>query len=264
MVQQHVVLADRGEEVGRVAQPVGHAGHERAVFEAGDGHGIDQRRHPGEVDRTVDAIRDRRRCSSNWLQQELRELGGTARRDLEPHRLAEMALRQLALQRLPQVLHFFLVEPEVRVARHAELRVADDLAPAEQLVQVRVDDARQQDERVVGAGDRARQRDDARQQPRRLDRGDRGLASEGVATGQLDDEIEALVGHLRKRMRRIEADRRQQRLHFALEIVGHPCALLGIEVVAPQQADARVQTAPGGSPRSAAGTARRPACASRR
>ena len=149
-----------------------------------------------------------------------------------------MPLRQLALQRLPQVLHFLLVEPEVGVARHAELRVADDLAPAEQLVQVRVDDARQQDERVVGAGDRARQHDDARQEARRLDRGDRGLASERVAAGELDDEIEALVGDLRKRMRGIEADGRQQRLHFAPEIIGHPRALLGIAVAVPQQADA--------------------------
>ena len=80
--------------------------------------------------------------------------------------------------------------------------------------------------------------DDPRQEPRRLDRGDRGLATERVAAGELDDEIEALVGHLRKRMRGIEPDRRQHGLHFALEIVGHPRALRGIAIVVPQQADA--------------------------
>ena len=246
MVQQDVLLPDRGEQIGRVAEPVGQAGNERPVFEPRDGHGIDQRRHPGEIDGTADAIQ----VVVGQLElpeQELRELVGTALGDLEPDRLAEMALRQLAFQRLPQVLHLLLVEPEVGVARHAELRVADDLAPAEQLVQMRVDDARQQDERVVGAGDRARERDDPRQQARRLDRGDRGFAPERVAAGELDDEIEALVGHLRKRMRRIEADRGQQRPHFALEIVGNPRALPGIEGIAPQQADAGGRPAPAGS-----------------
>ena len=85
---------------------------------------------------------------------------------------------------------------------------------------------------------RARQRDDPRQEPRRLDGGDRGLAPEGVAAGQLDDEIETLVRDLRKRMRRIEADRRQQRLHFAPEIIGNPRALRGVALAVPQEADA--------------------------
>ena len=117
------------------------------------GHGVDQRRHPREIDRAVDAIQIVV-GQVELPQQELRELVGTSRGHLEPHRLPEVALRQLAFQRLPQVLHLLLVEPEVGVARDAKLRVADDLAPAEELVQMRVDDARQEDERVVGAGDR--------------------------------------------------------------------------------------------------------------
>ena len=36
-------------------------------------------------------------------------------------------------KRLAQVLHLLLVDPQVGVARHAELRVADDLAPREQI-----------------------------------------------------------------------------------------------------------------------------------
>ena len=70
--------------------------------------------------------------------------------------------------------------------------------------------------------------------------GDRGLAPEGVAAGELDDEIETLVGHLRKRVRGIEADGGQQRPDFALEVVGNPRALSRIERIAAQQADAGV------------------------
>ena len=217
----------------------GRPGTKGGYSSPGDRHGVDQRRHPREIDGAADAIQ----VVVGQLelpQEELRELVGTTVGDLEPDGLAEVTLRQLAFQRLPEVLHLLLVEPEVGVARHAELRVADDVAAAEELVQMRVDDARQQHERVVGAGDRARQRDDPRQEARRLDRGDRGFAPERVAAGQLDDEVEALVGHLRKRMRRIEADGRQQRPHFPLEITGHPGALTRIEGIAPQQVDAGV------------------------
>ncbi len=48
------------------------------------------------------------------------------------------------------------------------------------------------------------------------------VAAERVFAIQLDDEVQALVEHLRKRMRRIEPDRREHRFHLALEIVVQP------------------------------------------
>ena len=76
---------------------------------------------------------------------------------LEPHRLAEAALRQLALQRGAQVLHLFLVHVQIAVARDAELVAAQHLHAREQLADVRVDHRRQEHEAVVAAGDLARQ-----------------------------------------------------------------------------------------------------------
>ena len=99
---------------------------------------------------------------------------------------------------------------------------------------------------------------------RRLDDRDARFAPERVAPGQLDDEIEALVDDLRKRMRRIEPDRRQQRLDLALEVIGHPARAARIEVAAPQPGGCPPARAPG-SDRLVqhAGIARRPeACAS--
>ena len=70
-----------------------------------------------------------------------------------------------------------------------------------------------------------RQLDDARQHARHLHDGDRVLASERVASAKLHDEVQRLVGHLRKRVRRVEPDGHQQRPHLALEEARHPFAL---------------------------------------
>ena len=74
-------------------------------------------------------------------------------RDFEAHRQPELALRQLAFERLAQVLDLFLVDPQVGVAGDAKLRIIDHLAAGEELVQMGVHDRRQQHERVVGPGD---------------------------------------------------------------------------------------------------------------
>src|SRR5215471_6665114 len=70
-----------------------------------------------------------------------------------------------------------------------------------------------------------RHRNHTRQYAGHLQHGDRGCATEGILAGELDHEVERLVDHLRKWMRRIEADRRKQRLDLAFEIRAHPLAL---------------------------------------
>src|SRR6185503_5212653 len=99
-----------------------------------------------------------------------------------------------------------------------ELRIRNDLPPLEHFVRVLVNDAREQDERVA-SGDFGRQRNDSRQQARRLEDLHTRFASERVVARELDDEVEALVDDERERMRRIEPDRRKKRLHLAAEII---------------------------------------------
>ena len=128
------------------------------------------------------------------------------------------------LQGLAQVLDFFLVDPQVAVAGDPELRIGDHVAPGEQCRRYAHEspttagrsDVPPSSDRCVG------QLDDARQHARRLDDGDRRAAPERVLAGQRDDEIEALVDHLRKRVRRVEADRRQQRAYLLIEIMLDP------------------------------------------
>ena len=105
----------------RVGQPGTNGGN----LSVGEVDLVDQRRQPRDVDRPVARDTDRRssspNCCSRKLRQRRRALGG----HFEPHGEAELALRQFALQRLAQILHFFLVDEQIAVARDAELVVAD-------------------------------------------------------------------------------------------------------------------------------------------
>ncbi len=84
------------------------------------------------------------------------------------------------------------------------------------------DHRRQQHERLPSGHESRRQRNDARQRPGHLDDRDRARSAERVLAVELDDEIQRLVHHLRKRVRRIQTDRRQQRAYLALEVLFDP------------------------------------------
>ena len=215
----------------------GIPGLERLVLEFVQDDVVDQRGQPRDVDRAVAAV-EVVLGELELLQQERSQAFGAARRHLQADRGAVVALAELALQRLAQVLDLLLVDPQVGVAGDAELRVVDDAAPREQRVQMGMDHRRQHHERVVVARYGDRQLHQSRQDPRRLDDRDRGLAAEGVVAGELDDEVEALVDDLRKGVRRVETDRRQQRPDVALVGAGDPVALGGGKVGPADQVDA--------------------------
>src|SRR3989441_1810423 len=66
----------------------------------------------------------------------------------------------------------------------------------------------------------------------------RVLFRSGVAAFQLDGEVEALVEHARKRVRRVEADRREHRQELAEEKLADPLALRRVPLLAPRENDA--------------------------
>jgi hypothetical protein len=237
MVEQDVVATDGGEDVGLALQPLGQAGHERLVLELVDVDLVDQRREPHDVDGAVAAVQVVP-GELELREQEAGEVLGTARSHFEAQRHSELAVLELALQRLAQVLDLFLVDPQIGVARDAELRVRDDLAAGKEVRQMRMDHRRQQQELVLGLRDVGRQLDHARDHARRLDDRDGGQPAESVEPRQLDDEVQALVDDLRERVRRIEPDRRQQRPHLALEEIGHPRPLGRRAIRVPDQAHA--------------------------
>ena len=230
VVQQDVVLAHLLEdvEVGGLGR---HAGDERRRSAA-----------PAACTWSISSARrtrltgpstaySRLGSSSNWSSRNCDSSGGQFFATSSRTEVPNWRPCNSPLQRLAQVLDLVLVDPQVAVAGDPELRIGDHVAPGEHVFDVRVDHRRQQAEQGAAAlGQFVGQLDHARQHARRLDDGDRGAAPERVLAGQRDDEIEALVDHLRERMGRVEPDRRQQRAHLALEILLDPGALRFVAV----------------------------------
>ena len=90
---------------------------------------------------------------------------------------------QLALQGLPQVFDFFLIDPQIAVACQAKLRISNYFAAGEQVRDMRMDNRRQQAKRDAVVRHFFRQPDYARQHARRLDDRDRGAAPERILAG---------------------------------------------------------------------------------
>ena len=225
-MQQQVALLQRGEDVGAARKPGGPCRQEGGPAQFGLRQVIDQLVQPHEVDRTVDAehgLLGQLELVPQQLLQRLR----TGLPHFEANRIAEVALRQLHAHRLAQVAHFLFVDGQIRVARHAELREAGHLPARKQVLQVRAYGRCEQHECRPAAGQRVRHGNHARQHARHLQDGGGGRTAERVLALQLQDEVQRLVEDLRKRMRRVEPDRRQQRTHFALDVVAYPLPLLG-------------------------------------
>ena len=195
------------------------------------------RLHAVQVDRPVDRIKIV--LAEFEAVHEVRDhLRRAVVRDFEAHGIAVAARDQLAFDRAQQVVHFFFVHEQFGITRHPELVTARDLHAREQIVDMRVDDRRQEHEIVRPAGDFARQRDKPRQRARRLHHGHAAAAAEGVAPLEGNDEVQALVEDARERMRRVEPERTQHRQQLMLEIVPHPRLLLGVPFGAAHEADA--------------------------
>ena len=238
-MQQHVALAHGGEDIGALLQCRRAAGTERGELQIGP---VDQFRdlhQAHQIHRPVDPVQVLR-AELGLLQQELGHGLGAVVGDFQAHRRAQVALRQLALQRGAQVLHFLFVDEQVAVAGDAKLVAAAHAHAREHLGGMLVQHGGEKDEVLFLALARlARQLDHARQDARRLHDGGARGAAEGIAPLQFHGEIQALVEHARKGVRRIQADGREHGHHFVEEVIADPGALRFVEVVAAQEAHAR-------------------------
>ena len=167
---------------------------------------------------------------------------------LQAHRIAIATAKQLAAQGAGQVFDVLGIHRQVGVTGQAELVAALDLHALEQVIGVGVDHRRQEHVVVAGAADVFRHLDDARQQARRRDDGQTGIATEGIDALELDDEVQALVHQQREGVRRVEADGGDDRRDLVAEITAHPGLELGgpeppadeVDVVLGQRREQRV------------------------
>ena len=172
------------------------------------------------------------------MEEELFQFCRAPGGDFQPYRVAVMSLRQFTLQCRAQVLDFLLVKKEVGIARHPEGIGADNFHPFEQCADKSLQYRGEQDQSDAFGGDFFRQLDDARQYAWRLDDGRARVAAEGVASLELNGEIEGFVEHPWKRMGRVQTDRSQHRDHFPPEIFVQPVPLLLAPVFFREEFDA--------------------------
>ena len=237
MVHQDVVLADAGKDVVALGQDLGQARLERRVHQVRaihlvrhgiQAHQVDDAWYPVEIV-LVEA---------ELLQQEPGHDLRTVVGDFQAHGVAEVALRQFALQCDAQILHLFVIDEQVGVARDAELVTAQHVHAGKQFADAGMQDRGEEDEAVVNTAKRLRQTDHARQGTRRLHDRCAGIAPEGVGALELDGEVETLVQHAREGVGRIEPDRRQHRHYLPDEEVANPCALFVVPQAAAEKRDA--------------------------
>ena len=236
-MQQDVALGDRLEQAALVDE-----GRQRALLELrelqiGPFDLIVDCVDPVHVDRAGQAIHVRF-VELEIVHQVIGDRFRAGIGDFDAHRAREAAPAQFVAQREREVLDIFLVDEQLAVAGDAELVGAGHAHAGEQLVDELVQDARQKDEVVRFFGDFVGQAHDARQRARRAQQGHVALAPECVAAFERNREVEALVEDARERMRWIEAERRQHRHHFVLEVTLQPAGLLGRPLVARDEADA--------------------------
>ncbi|MCY1354703.1 hypothetical protein D9M69_410930 [compost metagenome] len=100
-----------------------------------------------------------------------------------------------------------------------------------------VDHRGEEDEVVPRPTDVLGHADHPRQQARRRDDRQAGVAAEGIDAFQLDDEVEALVHQQREGVRRVQADGGDDRRDLVAEVAAHPALELGGPVAAADEVD---------------------------
>ncbi len=161
VVQQHVPLAHRGEDVrlrGRldIGQAARGARHELRVVQLRPVQPGDAEQ-PGQVQRAGQR-EDLRLGDVQLPHQQVQDVGVDRLLDLQPHRRAEAPPHQLLLQGLEDVLGVVLLHLQVLVASDPEGVVGEHLHPREELLQMRPHDVLQRHVPLRGGLQEARER----------------------------------------------------------------------------------------------------------
>ena len=223
VVDQHVLFADGGEDVAAVvAHPLGIARLialelQIRVAAADQVRQLCQTQHPVHQNHVLG-----RRLQ--FADDEVAQVGGHGRLDLDPHDRAQAPLLQRLLELQHQVLGLFL-DLDVRIADQAQHALFLDLAAGEQVVDEKQQHVFQRDEPLVPRRGPAvgRQLPEPAHLGRHRHQGVEGL---GLALAlQLQRQGEAQVGQEGEGVRRVDGQRRQNREQLVQELGLQPLAL---------------------------------------
>ena len=130
-MEQDVALPELGEQ-----SLINHFGQrrpwrKRLKTQLGMIDGLSQRQQPREVHWPVDAIH-LVGLQLEMFAQQFSDGVAAIGVNFQPHRAPKRSATQLARQRMAQVGHLLFIDPQITVARHAELRIADHFSAGKQ------------------------------------------------------------------------------------------------------------------------------------
>ena len=233
MVQQHVLLADRREDVAlEVLNPLGHARGEWRPEQVGARRAAEFRKvGQAENSRHVDhLVVAHAQCAHDQLAQ----VGRSARGHLEPDDLAAAAALQRGLEFAHEVLGF-LLDLEVAVTQHAEGAEAEPGVAGEQPVEEDLEEPleRKIPDLSLGPGREAHHaRDLVRHRQQRLEH------RVVLFAAQLQAHRKAAVGDEGERMRRVDGEGRQDREDLLEEVAFQGLHVRDPQVAGPEDIDA--------------------------
>ena len=162
------------------------------------------------------------------------ELVGNVGGNFQTHFVTETALRQFTFHGTQQIVHFFIVDKQITVARDTKLITTRGLHAGKQVADIGANHARQQHEFVVAFGSAGRQTHHPGQSARRLHNRPATAAPEGIATFQRHNKIQTLVQDARERMRGVQPHGRHHRHNFTIEVALQPRRLTRRELARQQ------------------------------
>ena len=171
------------------------------------------------------------------LQQQVRQHGRARGGNLQSHGLTVMAMVEPLAQRHAQVDQIIFVNRQIGIARHAKLRELSHFTLWKQLCQMGSHHAGNADKQALLAGDFLWQSNQPRQRTWDFDNCHFVGAAKRIHAIEANDEIQCLVGNLRKWMRGIQPHGHQQRLNLAQKELTHPFTLSGIALTVRNQPD---------------------------
>ena len=235
MVEQDVARAQVFEDVVGLAAQVERLRCEGRILQIRPLHVAVEEHHARKVHRAI-AAKHLVLFQLEIHAQPLDDVGVGAGFDLQAHRVALAPVVQLHANRFEQRARLFLLEVEVGVAGHAKGGVGQHFVAAVHAGQILRDQVLQEQvvELAVGGG----QANEPRQGARHGDHTQHLRAGTAPLGAQQQRQAEGLVQHARKGMRRVDRDRSQQRVDFALEVVLGELVGLVVQFIPFEQPDA--------------------------
>ena len=215
MVEQNIVAPQFLKKILRAAVEAQLTGHKGRVLEVGARRVAVEVHHARQIDRTVGA-KDLRVVELEVHREPVDDLDIRPFFNLQADNVSLAPVVEFGAHAVEQAAGFLLLQIEIAVARDAKGRFRENFIAAIHARRVVLDEIVQKDE-VLGARAR-KQRHETGQSAWNRDHAEHRAGGSLAFAAKQESQAERFVEHPRKRMRGIDRNRSEQRIHFALVI----------------------------------------------